>query len=183
MVGGDVVDRDLRLVEPANRVRDRARRTGDRKRDRAVVQHGRARSDGREHLGGRRRQRLVCQANLEPVSAHLTLELVRRAFGDHLAVVDDRDPVREAVGLLQVLRRQQDGRPAADEALDRLPEREPAAEVEAGRRLVEEEDRRPGDERRRQVEPATHAAGIRPHQPLAGVREPELVEQLGRPLP
>jgi hypothetical protein len=54
-------------------------------------------------------------------------------------VVDDGDPVGQPVGLLEVLRREQQGRPAADEVLDHVPQREPAARVEPGRRLVEEE--------------------------------------------
>ena len=36
------------------------------------------------------------------------LELVRRALGDDPAAVEDRDPVGELVGLLQVLGREED---------------------------------------------------------------------------
>ena len=64
------------------------------------------------------------------------------ALGEHAAVVDHRDRVGEPVGLVEVLRGQQHGRALGDEPLDRLPQREPAARVEAGRRLVEEQHRR-----------------------------------------
>ena len=89
------------------------------------------------------------------------LQLVRRALGDDVAVVDDPDPVREDVGLLEVLRRQEDG----DAVVAREPPTSsqsacPALDVEAGRRLVEEEDPRRVDEREREVEAALHAARV-----------------------
>ena len=102
----------------------------------------------------------VVQPDLEALAADAVLELVGRALGDDAAVVDDRDPVGEAVGLVEVLRRQQHGRAAGDERPRWLPEPEPAARVEAGGRLVEEEHRRAGDERGGEVEPAAHAARV-----------------------
>ena len=56
-----------------------------------------------------------------PLAADAALELVGGALGDHAAAVDDRDPVGEPVGLVEVLRRQQHGRAVADELLDRRP--------------------------------------------------------------
>ena len=50
--------------------------------------------------------------------------------------------------------------PRVRQLLDEVPHRQAAARVEAGRRLVEEEDRRRVDERGGQVEPAAHAAGV-----------------------
>ena len=55
------------------------------------------------------------------------------------AVADDRDPVREAVGLLEVLGGEEDRRAVVRERLDGLPDREPAARVQARARLVEED--------------------------------------------
>ena len=46
--------------------------------------------------------------DLDALAADLGLELVRGAPGDDLAVVDDRDGVRQLVRLLEVLRRQQE---------------------------------------------------------------------------
>ncbi len=43
------------------------------------------------------------------------LELGGRALGDHLAVVDHRDPVGELVGLVEVLGAEQDRRPLGDQ--------------------------------------------------------------------
>ena len=107
------------------------------------------------------------------------LQLGRRALGDDLAVVDDPDPVAEDVGLLEVLRRQEDGDAVLlGEPRDLLPERGPRLRVEAGRRLVEEEDARAVDEREREVEPALHPAGVRPHLAVGGVGQADALEQL-----
>ena len=75
------------------------------------------------------------------------------------AAVDDRDPVGELVGLVEVLRGQQDRAALLHQLADRGPHLAAGARVEAGGRLVEEDQRGPGDQAGRQVEPATHAAG------------------------
>jgi hypothetical protein len=53
------------------------------------------------------------------------------------------------------------------------------ARVEAGRRLVEEDDPRVADESHREVEPAPHAAGVRGGGPPGRLDQVEAVEQLG----
>ena len=99
-----------------------------------------------------------------------------------LPVVDDPDPVGEDVRLLQVLRREEDGDAIlAPQAGDLLPERRPALRVEAGRRLVEEEDPRAVDEREREVEPALHPARVAGHLPVGRVLEPDALEQVVGP--
>jgi hypothetical protein len=52
------------------------------------------------------------------------------------------------------------------------------ARVEAGGGLVEEEHGRRGHQRRRQVDAAAHPAGVLADEPVAGVVERELLEQL-----
>ena len=178
----DVVDADAGVVEAADGLGDHAAVLADREA------HGPLRARG--WLVGERRDRRqrgltlrgVVEHDLDPLAADRVLELVGGALGDHRAVVDDRDPVGEPVRLVEVLGRQQDGRPRGDAILDHLPERDPAARVEAGRRLVEEDHRRAGDERPREVEPAPHAAGVGLDEPARGVGEAEALEQLGRPL-
>ena len=68
--------------------------------------------------------------------------------------------------------------PSRDQAPDDVPHAQPAAGVEAGRRLVEEQQPRPPDERAGEVEPAAHAAGVGLDDPVAGVDQVELLEQL-----
>ena len=111
----------------------------------------------------------VAEGDLDPLAADLALELVGGALGDQAAVVDHRDPVGEPVGLVEVLGRQQQRVAAGDVLLDRLPEADPAAGVEPGGGLVEEQDAAAGDERRGEVEAAAHAAGVRLHEPVARV--------------
>ena len=115
--------------------------------------------------------------------ADLGLQLVRRPLGDDVPVVDDPDPVREHVGLLEVLRRQEDGDAVvAREPRDFLPERGAALDVEPGRRLVEEDDPRPVHERERKVEPPLHPARVAADLAVGRLAEADAVEQLLRPL-
>ena len=58
--------------------------------------------------------------------------------------VDDRDPVAETFGLVQVVRRQQDGELAAlAQASDHLEQFMPNTRIEADGRFVQEQDLRP----------------------------------------
>ena len=84
-------------------------------------------------------------------------------------MVDDRDAVGELVGLVEVLRGQQDRAAVADEVPDGVPHLAAGARVQAGRGLVQEDQGRPGDQARGQVEAPAHAAG-------------ELLDRLGRRL-
>ena len=123
---------------------------------------------------------LVTEPDVEPLATDLPLELVRRALGDHEPLVDDGDAIAQAIGLVQVLGREENRRPLGHEALDELPEAESAPGIEAGRRLVEKEHGRPRNKRAGEVEPSAHAAGIRLHDAVAGLRQVELLEQLVR---
>jgi hypothetical protein len=116
--------------------------------------------------------------DLEALAADAVLELVGGAVGDDGAAVDHRDAVGQALGLVEVLRGQQDGRALGDEALDRLPQADAAARIQPGRRLVEEQHRRVRDQRGREVEPAAHAAGVGLGHALGCVGELEALEQL-----
>ena len=69
--------------------------------------------------------------------------------------------------------------PSAREAVDDVPQLQPAARVEAGRRLVEEQHRRRDHEAGGQVEAPAHAARVRAQRAVGRVRELEHVEQLG----
>ncbi len=93
--------------------------------------------------------------------------------------VDDPDAVREHVRLLEVLRREEDGDAVlAGESRHLDPERVAALRIEPGRRLVEEEDRRPVQERERQVEAALHPARVRAHLAVRRFGQADALEQL-----
>ena len=79
-----------------------------------------------EHAGARRRaasswSASVGEPQLQRRVADRGLELVRRALGDLAAAVDDRDPVGELVGLVEVLRGEQDGAAVGDERRGSCP--------------------------------------------------------------
>ena len=95
---------------------------------------------------------------------------VGRALGDDPAAVDDPDVVGELVGLLQVLGGEEDGRALVVQRAHLLPDRLAADRVEAGGRLVEEEDARLVDERGGEVEPAPHAARVGADAAVGGLR-------------
>ena len=96
-------------------------------------------------------------------------------------MVDDDDLVAELVGLFEVLRREQQRRPLADELADDIPHPDPAARVETRRRLVEKQHLRLTDQAARQIEPALHAAGVGLRLPVGGIDEVEPLEQLRGP--
>ena len=101
-------------------------------------------------------------------SATRRLSSAGGALGDDPAAVDDGDPVGQAVGLLEVLRGEEDRHAVAPtSSVDDLPHRLAAARVEPGGRLVEEDHRRVADEARGEVEPAAHAAGVGGDAPAA----------------
>ena len=78
--------------------------------------------------------------------------------GNQAAVVDDGDAVAQPVGLFHVVRGVEDGHALLAEPLDAAEDRVPALRVEAGGRLIEEEQPWAVDEREREVEPPLHPA-------------------------
>jgi len=117
---------------------------------------------------------------LEPHAApgHEPLQLGRGATCDDAAAIEQGDPGREPVRLLQVLRRQEDRDAPGDQVADDVPHHPPASRIETRRGLVEEDDPRLSDERHREVEAPAHSA--RPgHRRSAGhVDQVEPLEEL-----
>ena len=68
--------------------------------------------------------------------------------------------------------------PGVVDAADLVPDRQPRRRVEAGGRLVEEQDLGRVDQRAGQVEPALHAARVGLGAPVGGVGQPDELEQL-----
>ena len=100
-----------------------------------------------------------------------------RVEGEDRAVVDDRDPVAELVGLLHVVRGEEDRLPVVVQLAEDLPQGDAALRVEAGGRLVEEQDRRAVHDRPGHHEALGHAARERHHRGAGAVGEAELLEQ------
>jgi hypothetical protein len=128
---------------------------------------------------GRLKSAGVGEPQADVAAGYEAFELVRRAFGDQLPVVEERDPVGEFVGLFQVLRGEEDRDPVRGEAADDLPHGATAARVQAGGRLVEVDDAGVADQRHREVEPAPHATGVGGGRLLGRVDQVEPFEQFG----
>src|SRR5450830_215380 len=69
-------------------------------------------------------------------------EVVRCLDGEEPAVVDNRDAVTDGLRLLHGVRRQQDAAAVTSHRLDPVPQLAPGLRVEAGGRLVEEQQER-----------------------------------------
>ena len=173
-----VVGSSLRGVERPDRVEHRRPAVAVSHadvQDLPVDSHG---ADVRQLLGRDRRVVGVAEPDLDHGRAELVLQVRRGALGDHEPVVDDDDVVGEVVGLLEVLRGEQHGDPGGGEVLDHAPQLDPTLRVEAGGGLVEEQHRRSVHERGGEVEAPAHPARVRAHDPVGGVDEREVVEQL-----
>ena len=136
-------------------------------------------ADGGELVAGHRDLLVAGDLEGDQVAGDVGLEVVGGVAGHDLAAVDDDDPVGEGVGLVEVVRGQEDRRALlAAQPRDVLPEVGAGLRVEAGGRLVEEDQRRRVDQPHHDVEAALLAAGhVLGHPPPEPV-ELELVEQL-----
>ena len=139
--------RDAQVVQP---LAARERRAGELVQQRASGPRSRARAASRR----RRARRRGSAASAAPSSPGAPSARIA-------PVLDDRDAVGERLRLVEVVRRQQHGLAERLERADRLPRLAPRRGVEAGRRLVEEDQLGVADEREREVEPPLLAAGER----------------------
>ena len=99
-------------------------------------------------------------------------------WSDELALVHDRDVVRDLLDLVEQVRRDED-RPAVllDERADHLAEGGHARRVEAVRRLVEDQQLRVVEEAARDAEPLPHPHRVRLHLPVGVRREADALER------
>ena len=127
---------ERRVASSASRGRPRRRRSARSSggRSSAPVPSGSVKRDRRGH----------------PVAA---AERPRRPLGDDPAAGDDRDAVGELLGLVHVVRREEDGLAERAQPVDHVPGGAARRRVEARRRLVEEDQLRVADQRERDVEP------------------------------
>ena len=157
---GEAAEGEARVVDPAHECRDELGR--GRGVDAYLFAGDLALwSEVGEQACGPLRLARVTELQLDDLVADPAFELARRPLGDDPTAVDDGDAVGEAVGLLEVLRCEEDGDTAlAVEPPDLLPDGHSAHRVQARRGLVEEEDEGVVDQRQGEVEPALHAAGV-----------------------
>ncbi len=181
LVHFDVVDGDTGLVQGAHHCGGETGPAPHRGPEATSVL---AHVDGSGHEGlecRRRGRRRLAESDLEPGAAGVRFERGRGPVGDHPAVVDDHDPVGQLVGLIEVLGGEQQGHAVGNQEADDVPHPDPTGRVESCRGLIEEEHGRPCDQAGGEVEAAAHAPGIPLEDPVGGVDQVELVEELGGP--
>ena len=143
-----------------------------------AVEGGVAVGECRQGAGGGDELAGGSDLHVDAIVADASLQLLRRAVGNGLAVIEHDDVVGHPIGLLEVLRGEDDGGAAADEVGEHLPQVAAAARIEAGGGLVEEQHLGAAHQAGSDVETATHAAGVGLHQRRREVGEIELLEQL-----
>jgi hypothetical protein len=175
-VHGHVVDVGRRVAEPVQQRPQpgRASVAGYLQRQRVMLAER-----GAEGSFGRIEARGVGEVEPDVSAWDAPLEFFRASDSDHLAVVENGDPVGQFVRLVQLLRGQEDRDAACHEIADGLPHHAAAARVETGGRLVEKDDARVPDQGHREIEPALHAAGVGLRRLGGRVGQVELVEQAG----
>ncbi len=123
------------------------------------------------------------QVHVDDVSGDLPLEIRRRALGDDQPGIDDRDPVAERVGLVQVVRGEEDRHALIAEPAHLLPHPGPALRVEPRRRLVQEDDLGRVDDAERDIEAPALPAGVGADVAVGEVAELESLDgRLGEAL-
>src|SRR5208282_1169368 len=113
------------------------------------------------------------------VPSHARLELVGRSDLYDVPVVDYRDPVAEAVGLLEVVRRQEESHVVVVlELTDVCPDGGARLDVEPESRLVEEEELGVVDQAAGKLQPPPHPSREGADLPLGGVLKLDQLEKL-----
>src|SRR4051794_13492281 len=175
-------DHQPRLVERSHDRSDLGRSAGDGDREVAAIRGRPVIAEPRHHLVGKLQVGPLDERQVEMRAPDLGLQHRGRALGDDPPAADDPDAVGQLIGLLEVLRREEDRRPLVAQPPDLLPERDPARGVEACCRLVEEQHLGRMDQRHREIEPPAHPAGVRADPALRRLAEPDAIDQVRRPV-
>src|SRR5687767_11551753 len=111
---------------------------------------------------------VVADAELEDVlSPQRSDQIAGPALRNHFAVIHDRHPVAEPLGLFHVMSGDHDGAPGPLDLFDRLPELPAGLGIETGGRLIEKEQLRIGHQGAGQGEPLLLAARELAHPAVA----------------
>ena len=99
------------------------------------------------------------QGGSQGAAAHGGADLSGGAVGDDAPMTHQDDPVGEGVGLLEVVRGEDDGAPALGVGVDGLPEAAASLDVHACGRLIEDEQCRVAHERHGEAQALLLASG------------------------
>ena len=99
-------------------------------------------------------------AELDHLAAESGQQRGGRVEGDDAAVRHDRDAIAQLLGLVEVVRGEQDRHAAGPQSGDRIEQLEADAGIETDGGLVQEEDLRVGQQRAGDLEPPPLAAAV-----------------------
>src|SRR5881398_3683768 len=121
------------------------------------------------------REDLLGGLRLEDLGRGGAVRLVDRPEEDRAPLVHDQQMVREDLRLVEVVRRQEDGRAFPRELPHHVPDGAPTERIEADRRLVQEQDLRVRHHRHRDDQPLAEAAGQVGRELVAVLPESEVL--------
>jgi hypothetical protein len=117
----------------------------------------------------------VLRLNLDATRAR---QVLRPAGGNDPSAREDHDPVADELDLAEQVRVEQNADLTPAQLLEQRANGSAARRVERARRLVEEQHRRRAHQSLRDAEPLLHALRHLVHAHLAGLREPDELEQV-----
>ena len=122
---------------------------------------------------GERVDRVTIDSDLDDLAAEAGQQRGGRVERDDPTLGHDRDAVAQLLGLVEVVRGQQDRHLPSAETGDVVQELEADARVQADRRLVEEQDLRVRQQRTRDLEASALAAAVGVDRAVDELAEPE----------
>src|SRR5262245_4600859 len=154
------------------------------------VQRDGERATEREHVVGRhpvraqpreRGGRVSVDSDLEHLGAKRPQQRLRRVERDDSPRVHDRDAIAESFGLVEVVRREDDGHlPPATQSVDEVEKLVPDEWIQTDGRLVEEQDLGLGEEGPGELQPTALPPAVARDRPVDDLSEPECVDDLSK---
>ena len=173
---GELLNVDRMIIEPIQQSPDRFHPAiAGNPQGQGRLIHGGAVQDSRRRV----QRHHVGKPEPDVAAGYLALEFVGSALGDQVALVEYRDPVGELIGFFEILGGEENGHAVGHQLTDDVPHRATAARIQSRRRLVQENDLWPGDQRHRQVQLPAHTAGIGRRHLLRRLRQIEPFQQRG----
>ena len=126
-----------------------------------------------------RDRRAVAALDDDRMQARALGDDLRHGAARHDLAVGDVDDAMAALGLVHVVGRDQHGQPFGGEFVDLVPEFAPRLRIDAGRRLVEEEQLRLVHDAGGERQALLPAAGKRAGELVLAVGQPEPLERVG----
>src|SRR5262245_46774779 len=164
----DLVDREHGRLRGRPVQRDGERAT---ERERVVGRHP-VRAQSRQRGG-----RVPVDSELEHLGAKRPQQRLRRVEGDDPTRVHDRDAIAESLGLVEVVRREDDGHLAPPtQSVDEIEKLVPDEWIQTDGRLVEKQDLGLGEEGPRELQSTALPPAVARDRPVDDLSEPERVD-------